>query len=42
MSENTDDISGDFDPKDYIFVIDTDSYAGNFERDMCAFLTGRV
>lgn len=26
----------------YKFIIDTDSYAGNFERDMCAFLTGRV
>ena len=26
----------------YIFVIDTDSYAGNFERSMCAYLTGRV
>ncbi len=23
-------------------VIDTDSYAGNFERDMCAYLTGQV
>lgn len=27
---------------DYLFVIDTDQYAGNFEREMCAFLTGRV
>lgn len=26
----------------YKFIIDTDSYAGNFERDMCAFLTGHV
>ena len=26
----------------YIFIIDTDSYAGNFERDMCAYLTGVV
>jgi hypothetical protein len=26
----------------YIFVIDTDSYAGNFERDMCAYITGQV
>jgi len=25
-----------------IFVIDTDSYAGNFERDMCAYVTGVV
>lgn len=23
-----------------MFVIDTDSYAGNFERDMCAYVTG--
>jgi hypothetical protein len=27
---------------DYLFVIDTDEYAGNFEREMCAYLTGRV
>lgn len=26
--------------KKWIFIIDTDSYAGNFERDMCAYLTG--
>lgn len=26
----------------YIFVIDTDSYAGNFERQMCAYLTGDI
>jgi hypothetical protein len=25
-----------------IFVIDTDSYSGNFEREMCAYLTGIV
>ena len=25
-----------------IFVIDTDAYAGNFERPMCAYLTGQV
>lgn len=24
----------------WIFIIDTDSYAGNFERDMCAYVTG--
>ena len=24
----------------WIFIIDTDQYAGNFERDMCAYLTG--
>ena len=22
------------------FVVDTDTYAGNFEREMCAFMTG--
>lgn len=26
----------------YIFCIDTEAYAGNFERSMCAFLTGMV
>jgi len=26
----------------FIFVIDTDTYAGNFERPMCAYMTGRV
>ena len=26
----------------WIFIIDTDSYAGNFERDMCAYVTGVV
>ena len=26
----------------YIFVIDTNLYSGNFEREMCAYLTGRV
>jgi hypothetical protein len=25
-----------------IFVIDTDSYAGNFERDLCAYVTGVI
>ncbi len=24
------------------FIIDTDSYAGNFERDLCAYVTGQV
>jgi hypothetical protein len=24
------------------FVIDTEQYAGNFEREMCAYLTGRI
>ena len=32
-----------FDPiSPYVFIIDTDHYAGNFERQMCAYLTGRV
>ncbi len=26
----------------YIFIIDTDSYSGNFEREMTAYLTGRT
>ncbi len=26
----------------YIFVVDTDKYAGNFERPMCAYMTGCV
>lgn len=26
----------------FLFVIDTDQYSGNFERPMCAYLTGRV
>jgi len=25
----------------YLFVIDTDMYSGNFERPMCAFMTGQ-
>lgn len=25
----------------YLIIIDTDSYAGNFEREMCAYLTGQ-
>lgn len=24
----------------YIFIIDTEDYAGNFERDLCAWMTG--
>lgn len=27
---------------EYLFVIDTDSYAGNFEREMCAYLTNQI
>lgn len=26
----------------FVFVIDTDQYAGNFERDMCAYCTGHI
>jgi hypothetical protein len=26
----------------YIFVVDTEQYAGNFERAMCAYITGQV
>ena len=26
----------------YDYCIDTDSYAGNFEREMCAYITGNV
>lgn len=26
----------------YLFVVDTESYAGNFERPLCAFVTGQV
>ena len=26
----------------YLFVIDTDTYAGNFEREMCAYVTGQI
>lgn len=26
----------------FIFVIKTDSYAGNFEREMCGYITGEV
>jgi hypothetical protein len=29
-------------PDYYLFVIDTDSYAGNFEREMCAYVTGKI
>ena len=30
------------DDRFWIFLIDTDSYAGNFMYDMCAYMTGRV
>ena len=28
--------------QEWLFVITTDQYAGNFEREMCAFITGMV
>lgn len=28
--------------QEYGFIIDTDQYSGNFEREMCAYLTGCV
>jgi len=27
---------------EYYFIIDTDKYSGNFERQMCAYITGQV
>lgn len=27
---------------EYSVIIETDSYAGNFEREMCAFITGEI
>jgi hypothetical protein len=29
------------DPPRWFFVVDTDSYAGNFERELCGFVCGR-
>lgn len=29
-------------PDLYLFVIDTNRYAGNFEREMCAYVTGQI
>ena len=28
-------------PDHYLFVIDTNAYAGSFEREMCAYVTGQ-
>ena len=28
--------------KNYVFIIDTDSYSGNFNRELCAFVTGQL
>ena len=30
------------DETEYLFVIDTDQYTGNFERELCAYITGQV
>ena len=29
-------------PEHILFVVDTDSSAGNFEREMCAYMTGQI
>lgn len=29
-------------PTSNVFVVDTDKYSGNFEREMCAYITGQV
>ena len=26
----------------YLFIIDTDTYTGNFEREICAYITGKI
>ena len=31
-----------FDIPKFIFVIDTTDYAGNFERELCAYVTGQI
>ena len=32
----------DFIIPSYLFVVDTNNYAGNFEREMCAYMTGII
>lgn len=32
----------EFVPAPWAFLIDTDSYSGNFERELCAWITGQV
>ncbi|GAG53416.1 unnamed protein product, partial [marine sediment metagenome] len=32
----------DMNLKHYLFVIDTNRYSGNFEREMCAYMTGQL
>jgi hypothetical protein len=34
-------MSADLHSNYFLFVVDTDSYAGNFERELCAFMTGQ-
>src|SRR3989344_1236736 len=29
-------------PDYYLFIIDTNTYAGNFEREICAYITGQI
>ena len=29
-------------PDYYLFIIDTDTYAGDFERELCAYITGQI
>ena len=29
-------------PDHFLLVIDTNSYAGNFERQLCAYVTGQI
>ncbi len=29
-------------PDHYLFVVDTNAYAGSFEREMCAYITGQT
>lgn len=35
-------MSADLSPPPYGFCIDTDTYAGNFERELCAYITGQI
>lgn len=45
IQENTVEYPNSFkgdESKSYSIVVETDSYAGNFEREMCAFMTGHI
>jgi hypothetical protein len=35
-------MADEFVPAPWAFMIDTDSYAGNFERELCAWVTGQL